>query len=392
MLVQALVAERFRNLVAVNLVPHPRFNVLSGENGQGKTNIIEAIYLIATLRSFRTNHLDELVRFGESDALLRARFEHRGMSRVLGVELGRNPAKKQALVDGKAARAGEYFGGFNVVLFAPEDLRLPKGPPSARRRFLDRAIWNTWPGYLDAVRVYDRVLRSRNTLLRTMGERKKKGSPSESGSESSANASEGVGLLSTEDQLSIYDRQLAAAGAVITNRRRQYIHEIAEPLKEAFTRISKNGLTVEIRYEAALEDEADPAARLLEQLARDRRRDLLRGFTHSGPHSDDFILFLDGRNADLHASQGQLRALVLSLKIAEINHLSRTLGDAPVLLLDDVSSELDAQRNAALFSFLREIPSQVFITTTSPEHVRLEQRETERRDFRIAEGRLLEEV
>ena len=127
---------------------------------------------------------------------------------------------------------------------------------------------------------------------------------------------------------------------------------------------------------------------LSEQLRRDRRRDLLRGYTHSGPHADDVVVFLDARPADTHASQGQIRALVLSLKIAEIQHLFRVLGEAPVLLLDDVSSELDPQRNVHLFEFLRTMPCQVFITTTSPAHVQLGE---ERKDIHVRSGAICDE-
>lgn len=365
MLIHAVISEGFRNLGAITLLPHPRFNVLHGGNGQGKTNLLEAIYVLATLRSFRTNRLDELVRFGADAAALRARVEHRKIERLFGVEIALHPTRKQALCDGKAARVSDYFGGFNVILFAPEDLRLLKGPPAARRRFLDRAIWNTYPAYLEEVRAYERLLRHRNAVLRKED-------------------------AAQPDLLQVYDERLAAAGALLVARRRRYLCELGPQVTSAFMAIHGSQLDVALRYtpalrsaEAARDDEL--AALLLAQLERDRRRDMLRGFTHSGPHADDWVLDLGGRAAEQHASQGQTRALVLALKIAEIECLSQRIGDPPILLLDDVSSELDAEKNAALFAFLRKSASQVFITTTSPSHIQIPPGEG-RLDFAIAAG------
>jgi len=373
LLIRAITSEGFRNLGAISLVPNPRFNVLHGENGQGKTNLLEAIYVLATLRSFRTNRLEELVCFDRAaapgtGAQLRARVEHRQIERLFGVEITLNPPKKQALCDGKAARTSDYFGGFNVVLFAPEDLRLPKGPPAGRRRFLDRAIWNTCPAYLEEVRTYERVLRHRNAVLR-------KGESEEAA-----------------ELLAVYDERLALAAVPILSRRRRYLDAVAPQVARAFAAISGDELAVGLRYvpsprTALTTPDAELGSVILAQLGRDRRRDFARGFTHSGPHADDWVLDLGGRPADLHASQGQTRALVLALKIAEIEHLCSLLGDAPVLLLDDVSSELDAPKNAALFTFLRAIKSQVFITTTSPSHIQIPEG-PERKDFAIAEGKI----
>lgn len=420
MIYHALRASQFRNLEQVSFSPHPRFNVLHGDNGQGKTNILEAIYLLATLRSFRTTRTEELIGFSQPSAELRARVEHRQVIRQLGLQLLTRPTRKQALVDGKAARSSEYFGGVNVVLFAPEDLRLPKGPPVGRRRFLDRAIWNTYPAYLDEVRTYERVLRSRNALLRSgpgAGGRGAAAGVAMAADAAAETTDEGVAgaldeamagtpynatvgtaaMLSSEELLDIYDQKLAEAGAILFQRRRHYIAELAPQVTATFTEVCRTNLAVELRYlagvgsarqAAALAPATDLKGLLREQLLRDRRRDFLRGYTHSGPHADDLALDLAGRAADVHASQGQLRALVLSLKIAEIQHLYRILQDPPVLLLDDVSSELDPQRNAYLFEFLRTMPCQVFITTTSPLHVKLIE---DRQDFLIRGGRIEED-
>jgi len=352
--VLALEAVDFRNLSQVLLEPHPRFNVLAGDNGQGKTNLLEAVYLLGTLRSFRAARVDELIRFDRARSRVRARVRKLDVERLLEVEL--TPGHKSARVDGKGARAAAYFGGFNVVLFAPEDLRLPRGAPAGRRRFLDRAIFNAAPPYLAEVQTYERVLRSRNALLRGEG---------------------GDALLE------VYDEQLARAAVPLVMRRRAFVDELRPRATEAFRRVT-GGLTLELTFRSSLDvEEGAIAGLLLERLRAERGKDLARGSTSSGPHTDDLELALDGHEAGAFASQGQTRALVLALKIAEIEHLRQKLGDPPVLLLDDVSSELDPKRNAQLFDFLRGVPCQCFITTTHPAHVLLE---SERQDFHVVGG------
>ena len=160
----ALETRAYRNLAHVVLEAHPRYNVLSGDNAQGKTNLLEAIYLVGTLRSFRGGKIEELIAFGETQSIVRARVEKDEMQRLLEVRV--TPGHKSARIDGKGTRAPDYFGGMNVVLFQPDDLRMPRGAPSGRRRFLDRAIFSERPAYLPEAQTYERVLRSRNAVLR----------------------------------------------------------------------------------------------------------------------------------------------------------------------------------------------------------------------------------
>lgn len=367
MRIHALEARQFRNLEQVLVEPHPRFNVLSGDNGQGKTNLLEAIYLLGTLRSFRAGKTEEMVRFGAAQALVRARVEKLATTRLLEVQL--SPGHKTARVDGKGARATDYFGGFNVVLFAPEDLRLPKGAPAGRRRFIDRAVWNAHPAYLGEVQTYEKVLRSRNAVLRDgVGARAKAGAASPAGF--------------GDSMLEVYDEQLARAAVAIVTRRRALIEELGPRVRAAFERVTQTGLQLGIAYETAL-DISDIEHSMQQKLIADRRKDSARGATSSGPHVDDLSLVLDGKPARLYASQGQLRAIVLALKIAEIEFFREKFGDAPVLLLDDVSSELDPKRNAQLFDFLKSVPCQAFITTTHRSHVLLFE---ERLDFHVLGG------
>jgi DNA replication and repair protein RecF len=365
----ALQTIAFRNLTSVVIEAHPRFNVIAGDNAQGKTNLLEAIYLVGTLRSFRAARTEELVGFGASETQVRARVEKAGTVRLLEVRV--TPGHKTARIDGKGTRAPDYFGGMNVVLFQPDDLRLPRGSPLGRRRFLDRAIFSERPAYLGEAQTYERVLRSRNALLR------------------------GPSPIRPE-LIEVYDEQLAKAAAPIVLSRRAMTAALAPRAAEAFSRLTRAGKPLRLEYRPALIERGAAAdqigsAREIEeamrqQLVADHRRDQARGATSAGPHTDDLELVLDDREAQKYASQGQLRALVLSLKIAEIEHLTERLGDAPILLLDDVSSELDATRNAQLFEYLDAHLGQVFITTTDPAHVRLGNDGVGRRDFWVQGG------
>lgn len=276
-------------------------------------------------------------------------------------------------LDGKAVRpASRYFGGFQVVLFAPEDLTVARGAPADRRAFLDRAVFQRSPEYLGEAQDYDKVLRSRNAVLR---------------------AAQGRGGGSSRDTsglLAVYDQRLSELGARRVHRRARLLAELAPKLRAAFAAITRGDLAAEARYasswlgaDAALDDEAALVARLASALASARPADLARAVTTVGPHRDDLELTLDDRAAGSFASQGQLRALVLAWKIAELELLTETHGEAPILLLDDVSSELDPQRNEYLFDFLCAKRPQCFVTTTHSRHVLAT---AERVDFEVRSG------
>ena len=365
MKIVALVAERVRNLEPVSLQPRERFNVFVGDNGQGKTNLLEAIYVVASLRSFRTSKLSDLVAFGQPEAKLGARVVKDELTRVYEVDLA--PGSRKVRLDGKAARPlSRYFGGFNVVVFTPEDLALPRGAPGDRRRFLDRGVFNFEPGYLAVASDYDKVVRTRNTVLKQAGQ----------------------GVITgrrVDDMLDVYDVQLAALAVAIIEARTKFLASLAPELVRAFAAITRTGRVAGARYESKL---AGASAEQIEaQLKGTRARDLAASTTTLGPHRDDVVLELDEREAGSFASQGQLRAIMLAWKTAELEVLGRAHGDAPILLLDDVSSELDPARNEFLFEHLATLAGQCFITPTHGGHVLLHR---DRADDRIQGGRILE--
>jgi DNA replication and repair protein RecF len=363
--IQALVARGVRNLRPVSLAPRERFNVFSGDNGQGKTNLLEAIFVVATLRSFRTARLSDLIAFETASATLRARVARHDLVRVYEVALAHG--SRRVTLDGKSVRPlARYFGAFNVVVFTPEDLGLPRATPGDRRRFLDRGVFNLRPDYLAIAQDYERVLKTRNAVLRQVG----------SGT---------LARTTAEAMLAVYDQQIAALGAQVIAARRGFLEVVGPELATAFTAITRTGMAVTARY--VVRSAAETVEALLAQLVASRLKDFATSATQVGPHRDDLVFDLEGHEAGSYASQGQLRAIMLAWKTAELQVLGRAHGDPPILLLDDVSSELDPQRNEFLFEHLAGLAGQCFITTTHPGHVLLRQH---RADYRIANGEILE--
>jgi DNA replication and repair protein RecF len=341
---RSLTLQDFRNLAEARLDPGPRLTVLLGPNGQGKTNLLEAIYLLCTLRPLRATRLSELVRFGQGRALAAARVDGPGGERVLGVEI--TSAGRTATLDGKPVdRLDSYLEGLAAVCFSPDDLLLVKGGPDGRRRFLDRAAFNRWPAMLGEVREYVRALRERNAALRTRGGTQR-------------------------DVEAAFRAPMIRAGARLLRRRRDAVLELKPRLLAAFAEISGPGAPpAELAYRPSggidLDgDEATLAARLAEALAQRLERDLERGYSTCGPHMDDVLLGIGGRAARTFGSQGQQRAYVLALRIAEVENLRAILPRPPLLLLDDVSSELDPAKNGYLLSYVSRLPAQAFLTST----------------------------
>jgi DNA replication and repair protein RecF len=341
----SLTYARFRNLEPTSLVPSPRATIAVGENGQGKTNLLEGLYLLATLKPLRANRLSELIRFGEASARVAGRFLIAGAEREIAVEI--IPGGRTAFVDGKrAASLDAYFGGVSVVAFTPDDLSVVKGGPDGRRAFLDRSVFNVVPAYLDESREYARALKSRNKLLKDHA---------------------------PMSHLQAWDGTLAKLGARLWVRRRGLLTALAERARVAFQRIGRSPLEAQWTYEPAhlgeglqfsMASEAELAERMLARLDARLTRDVERGFTSVGPHADDVDITLGEKPARAFASQGQCRALVLAWKVAEIENLQAQNGFLPLLLLDDVSSELDPERNAFLMGYLADSGAQTLLTTT----------------------------
>jgi len=348
----ALSLADFRNIVRARIDFGSRFNVLSGENGMGKTNVVESIYLLGALRSFRASKRVEMIRHGCEQTRVEGVFV--GAAAGIDCVVTLSEAERRIEVGGKSRRpGGEHFQSLPMVLFHPGNLDLVQGGPQARRRLLDRALFQAEGAYPGVLRDYNRALRSRNRLLkeRTVDRR----------------------------ALEPYDRQVAENGARVCRHRRQLVSLIEPLFSEAFAEVSGTSRS-SLAYRPSVEGDAGDLVRALaENLGRDRER----GFTSVGPHADDLDVSVDDRPARRFASQGQQRAAALSLKIAETRALARVTERIPLLLLDDVSSELDEVRNARLFDFLDGVNGQVIITTTQLGTIGLN---GDRTDFKVVDG------
>ncbi len=352
--VARLITRGFRNLGATQLDPGPAFNVIHGDNGAGKSNLLEAIYYLGALRSFRGAKTESLVGLGDAHAVLRAKVHGEAAPRIFDVRLDRQRPRKLQL-DGKRPRSiATWHQAVQVVLFHPGDLTLATGSPEPRRSFLDRILEQMDPTYASTLSSYNKALRSRNRLLKQ----------------------EQVDRRSVR----AYDAMLSQAGAVVGRARSQLVDDIAPRTERAFRDVAGVELPLEVRYEPRVVPEPDA---ILEALWRSYDRDRARGFTAEGPHADDLALRVRSVAAKHHASQGQHRAIVLALKVAELDVLASRLGRVPILLLDDVSSELDRRRNRRLFELLGTLGGQVFLTTTHPEFILLDEG---RVDFRVEGG------
>ncbi|MEZ4448592.1 MAG: DNA replication/repair protein RecF [Nannocystaceae bacterium] len=350
-----LVLRDFRNVEEGALDLDHRFTVLHGENGAGKTNVLEALYLVATLRSFRCSELGPLIRrgVGEGRVELAGHDPHLDLSTRLQVHLvqGERSTRRVAIADGKVVRAAaDFYGRARAILFTPEDLGVLRGSPGGRRNFVDRVLFGRERAHIADVQAYEKALRSRNHVLR--GE---------------------MPRTTREHLLETYESALAATGGRIWSRRQALVDDLGPSFVAIFSQIHGASLTPSVTYQSRL-GALPPTEReqgLADALARRRGDDLIRGTTTVGPHRDDLEMRLDGQPVGTFASQGQTRALILAFKIAEVRAARDQSGEPPLLLLDDVSSELDPQRNAQLFQALTEDAGRCVLTTTAPEFIRL---------------------
>jgi DNA replication and repair protein RecF len=330
----------------VTLKPGEATTVLYGQNGQGKTNVLEAAYTALCFRSFRTNSLSELIAWNESRATVEADITVREIGRTVKLQVVEG--RKQTQLDGKAVRRdSSTLEGVGAVFFGPEDLRLPKAAASERRRFLDRAVFGVYRPYFREAQAFEKILKSRNVLLR--------------------NGSSDATLLAS------YDERLAEAGARIVVRRRSLVTALRPMLLSTFRQIhSEVPVDIHYRSDSRVEEaqsEPEIAMAIAEGLKVHRKVDERRGFTGFGPQTDDMELQMADHLAREHASQGQLRSLVLALKVAELEHLDRELHEPPLLLLDDVASELDEERRRKLFEVMASLNCQSLVTVTEREHL-----------------------
>ena len=335
----------YRNYASLSLHPDGGLCVLTGENAAGKTNVLESIFLCALGRSHRTVRDNELIKTGESGAYVGLTLDTLGGTRKIEARLKQGERKRLSIDGAALSRSGELIGCLNVVMFAPEDLQLVKDGPAERRRFLDMEISQIKPKYYYTLQQYNLALKQRNALLKDEGFHVPPGA------------------------IEPWNEQLAVLGASISITRASHIERLREVARTLHETLSDGQEALTVTYQPSLA-EADPTA-LIDTMRRalneSLERDVYRGFTTVGPHRDDMGLLLNGKDVRVYGSQGQQRTCVLSLKLAELEILRQERGEPPVLLLDDVFSELDKRRQQMLMIAVQGC--QTFLTCTHLEEL-----------------------
>ena len=336
--------KNFRNYQELSLNPVRGITVLYGANGSGKTNLLEAMHLLSVGRSHRTAVDREMIAEGQSVAFIHGETQRLDGKHDLEVRLYPlvKPQKRVLLYGKPAERITDMMGHATTVMFGPEDLRIVRDGPAARRRFIDMQLSQIRPSYLKALKRYLSALESRNALLKAL----------RCGPDGDLDA-----------QLDVWDEQLAGAAVYVVEPRRWFLGELAENATAQYAAIAENpDETFEIRYVGPLATTETPYRQMLEGLKRTRAEDKMRMYTSYGPHRDDLAMLLCGKELRAFGSQGQLRTAVLSMKLGEIQLIENEMGEKPTLLLDDVFSELDAKRRNALLQSTRGV--QTFLTCT----------------------------
>jgi len=343
MIIETLKLRDFRNYGEIELKPHPGVNILFGQNGSGKTNLLEAIHYCALGRSHRTSQDREVVRKGADFAAIGVQLRKGGVRMDVQVKLTPGEIRKKAIfVDRKRAnRLSDLMGHVQCVIFSPEDLMLVKEGPAIRRRYLDMMLSQLSTGYFTALQQYQKALDQRNALLR---EAKK-------------------GARLDQAMMDAFEEAMAAQCAVIVPLRRRMVERTAAAAQEKYGSISgRSHEQFAMRYQCCIPEGADVLAFARDALKKGRQEDMFRGGTGFGVHREDIALTLNGRDMKVFASQGQIRTAALSMKLAQLMVFREETGEPPILLLDDVMSELDMTRRTRL---LEEISGlQTFITCT----------------------------
>ena len=334
MKIDSIEVGNFRNYNSARLDFHEHTNILYGDNAQGKTNILESIFVAGTTKSHKGSNDRELIKIGCDEAHIRMFINKRGISHRIDMHLRKNKAKGIAIDGIPIRRSSELLGMVNIIFFSPEDLRIIKNGPSERRRFVNLELSQLDNVYLYDLGEYNKVLQQRNKLLKQIAYKP-----------------------SLIDTLDIWDMQLVKYGNDVIKSREKFVKEINDLVKSIHTKLSGDREQLEIIYEPCVKEQDFES-----ELVRVRDRDLKFKCTNIGPHKDDMCFLINGMDVRKYGSQGQQRTAALSLKLAEIELVKQIIHDTPVLFLDDVLSELDSRRQNFLLDSIGNI--QTMITCT----------------------------
>lgn len=348
MFIKSLKLINFRNYDEIYLNFNNHINLLIGKNGHGKTNILEAIYLLSLGKSFRTNKDKELIKFENENGYVGGLFLKEESDNTIEIVIRRDSKKGIKVNKSSIEKFSQLLGNFNVVIFSPEDLKLVKEGPKERRKFIDREISQIVPKYYHYISSYNKVLFQRNKLLKSN--------------------------YIDENLLDVFDEELSVYGGYIYQYRRKFISKIEFLAKSIHKKMTDEAENLEIKYINQINLDCgnsynDLKGRLIENLKKTRDQDRYNKTTKIGPHKDDLEILINGLDVKLYGSQGQQRMCSISLKLSEINLIKKEVGEYPVLLLDDVFSELDESRQKLLVDNLNDV--QIFITSAEESHKKI---------------------
>ncbi|WP_251554398.1 DNA replication/repair protein RecF [Neobacillus muris] len=344
--IESLALKNYRNYEELSIGFENKVNVILGENAQGKTNVMESIYVLAMAKSHRTSNDKDLIRWDQDYAKIEGRVQKQHSSLPLQLVISKK-GKKAKLNHIEQQKLSQYVGNMNVVMFAPEDLNLVKGSPQIRRRFIDMEIGQISPIYLHDMSQYQKILQQRNHFLKMMQLKKQ----------------------TDETMLEILTEQFIQMAVKIVRKRFEFLHMLENWAKPIHQGISRGLETLQISYKPSVEvledqDLSKMIASFEEKFSKVKSREMDRGTTLFGPHRDDLLFFVNDRDVQTFGSQGQQRTTALSVKLAEIELIYSEMGEYPILLLDDVLSELDDYRQSHLLNTIQG-KVQTFVTTTS---------------------------
>lgn len=361
MFIEKLALNNFRNYSEEEISFSEGINILYGDNAQGKTNILEAIYMTATTKSHRGNKDKEIIRFGCEEAHIRADINKNDIKHRIDMHLKNNKSKGVAIDMVTIRRTAQLFGLVNIVLFSPEDLSIIKDSPAERRKFIDMELCQLNKLYYSELSSYNKVLNQRNNLLKQISFNEK-----------------------SKDLLDVWDEQLVNYGIKIISLRDNFINMINEIIADIHSSLTSGKEKLKVIYEKN-SDEISFSERLREK----RFVDLKYQSTSVGPHRDDISFIVNDIDIKKYGSQGQQRTVALSLKLAEIELVKRIIKDNPILLLDDVMSELDSTRRDALLSYISDI--QTIITCTGYDDF-IKERLSIDKIYKVSQGKIREEI
>lgn len=344
--IETLKLTNYRNYDELDIAFDNKVNVIIGDNAQGKTNLMEAIYCLGFTKSHRTSKEKELIQWGKDYAKIEGRVMKRNQAVPMEIIIS-SKGKKARLNHLEQRRLSDFIGALNVVMFAPEDLNLVKGPPQIRRRFINMELGQIQATYIYHLSQYQKILKQRNSYLKQLQLRE----------------------TTDETMLDILTEQLVEHASMILHKRFAFLQLLRKWAAPIHFEISRELETLEILYSPSVDVSEDDEAKeiksaLLEKFTKTRTKEIERGTSLAGPHRDDLIFRVNGMDVQTYGSQGQQRTTALSLKLAEIELIYNEIGEYPILLLDDVLSELDDFRQSHLLNTIQG-KVQTFVTTTS---------------------------